>query len=114
MDCELHKQIPKTNVNDNLIEQGIQFLICFCVFLLTCYTLYYLIISYRAGRIHQTERISAIVAFDVHSGSEQSGNNIFIIVKLRAQLFLLFNIKCIFNSSSAVAVYHVFASFSTG
>lgn len=32
MDCELHKQIPKKkgvwtrNANDNLIEQGIQFL----------------------------------------------------------------------------------------
>ena len=58
--------IAQTNTekwNDNLIEQGIQFLICFCVFLSTCYTLYYLIISYRAGRIYKSGRISTIVGF---------------------------------------------------
>lgn len=76
MDCEIAQtKYRKTNVNDNLIEQGIQFLICCCFYfdfhrLSTCYTLYYLIISYRAGSQFTTaRRILTIVeeAFDVHS-----------------------------------------------
>lgn len=47
--------------NDNLIEQGIQFLICFCVSPSTCYTLYYLIISYRTGCIFKSGRIQQLL-----------------------------------------------------
>lgn len=67
-----YRKISK--LNDNLIEQGIRFLICFCFTFWTCYTLYYLIISYRAGRFHEKKlgdregrELKQLKHFDVHS-----------------------------------------------
>lgn len=98
MVCELHKQIPKnragresgTNVNDNLIEQGIRFHVFLWLSASTCYTLYYLIILQlicsQKGR-QRRENFNNCCSLMCAPYRKSGSHNIFIIVKLREQSF---------------------------